>query len=43
MQELNGAESMLNSIESRAAMLDAKLDALLQEASMVANQPEPEK
>jgi hypothetical protein len=43
MQELNGAESMLNSIESRAAMLDAKLDALLQEASTAANQPEPEK
>ncbi|CAM0136830.1 hypothetical protein VKS41_007410 [Umbelopsis sp. WA50703] len=33
MQELNGAESMLNSIEARAAELDAKLDELLQEAS----------
>ncbi|KAJ2961074.1 hypothetical protein NQZ79_g3579 [Umbelopsis isabellina] len=33
MQELNGAESMLNSIEARAAELDAKLDDLLQEAS----------
>jgi hypothetical protein len=33
MQELNGAESMLTSIEARAAELDAKLDALLQEAS----------
>lgn len=33
MQELNGAESMLNSIEARAAELDAKLDDLLKEAS----------
>ncbi|KAG2183684.1 hypothetical protein INT43_006692 [Umbelopsis isabellina] len=33
MQELNGAESMLNSIEARAAELDTKLDDLLKEAS----------
>ncbi|GAB5593544.1 Pterin-4-alpha-carbinolamine dehydratase 2 [Umbelopsis nana] len=42
MQELNGAESMLNSIEARAAELDAKLDALLQEASTVSEVPTSE-
>ncbi|KAG2185631.1 hypothetical protein INT44_002424 [Umbelopsis vinacea] len=40
MQDLNGAESMLTSIESRAAELDAKLDALLQEATTASAEPD---
>lgn len=40
MQDLNGAESMLTSIESRAAELDAKLDALLQEATTASAKPD---
>jgi hypothetical protein len=40
MQDLNGAESMLTSIESRAAELDAKLDALLQEAATASAKPD---
>ena len=40
MQDLNGAESMLTSIESRAAELDAKLDALLHEATTASAKPD---